>query len=55
VRAGYTYDGFRKVSQLSTGLGFISEGGGGLDIAYRHDLGAGTGRLLALTIRLQLQ
>ncbi|QSQ19763.1 hypothetical protein JY651_31325 [Pyxidicoccus parkwayensis] len=55
VRAGYTYDGFRKVSQLSTGLGFISEGGGGLDIAYRHDLGAGNGRLLALTIRLQLQ
>lgn len=55
VRAGYSYDGFQKVSQLSTGLGFVTEGGGGLDIAYRHDLGSGTGRLLALTIRLQMK
>jgi hypothetical protein len=55
VRAGYTYDGFKKVSQLSTGLGFISEGGGGLDIAYRHDLGGEKGRLLALTLKLLMR
>lgn len=55
VRAGYTYDGFQKTSQLSTGLGFITESGGGLDLAYRHDLGGQKGRLLALTIRLQMK
>lgn len=55
VRAGYTYDGFKKVSQLSTGLGFISEGGGGLDLAYRHDLGGEKGRLLALTLKLLMR
>ncbi len=55
VRVGYTYDGFQRISQLSTGLGFIAEGGGGLDIAYRHDLGGPKGRLLALTLRMQMR
>jgi opacity protein-like surface antigen len=55
VRVGYTYDGFKEISQLSTGLGFITESGGGLDLAYRHDLGGPKGRFLALTLRLQLQ
>ncbi|WP_164007424.1 hypothetical protein [Pyxidicoccus trucidator] len=55
VRGGYTYDGFRKISQLSTGIGFVSEGGGGLDLAYRHDLGGEKGRLLALTIKLLMR
>ncbi|MFP2908236.1 hypothetical protein ACLESD_24920 [Pyxidicoccus sp. 3LFB2] len=55
VRGGYTYDGFRKTSQLSTGVGFVSEGGGGFDIAYRHDLGGEKGRLLALTIKLLMR
>ena len=55
VRAGYTYDGFQRISQLSTGIGFITEAGGGLDLAYRHDLGGEKGRLLALTFRLQMR
>ncbi|MFP2931759.1 hypothetical protein ACLESO_42580 [Pyxidicoccus sp. 3LG] len=54
LRAGYTYDGFRETSQLSTGIGFLTQQGGGLDLAYRHDLGGRKGRLLALTIRMQM-
>ncbi len=55
VRAGYSYDGFKRTSQLSTGIGFMTESGGGLDIGYRHDLGGPKGRLLALTLRLQMR
>jgi hypothetical protein len=55
VRAGYSYDGFLRTSQLSTGIGFMTERGGGLDIGYRHDLGGPKGRMLALTLRMQVQ
>jgi opacity protein-like surface antigen len=54
VRLGYTYDGFQKASQLGVGLGFMTEGGGGIDLGYRHDLGGQKGRLLALTIKMQV-
>ncbi|HYI01763.1 hypothetical protein [Hyalangium sp.] len=54
VRVGYTYDGFQKASQLGVGLGFMTEAGGGIDLGYRHDLGGEKGRLLALTIKLQV-
>ncbi len=54
VRVGYTYDGFQKTSQLGVGLGFMTEGGGGLDFAYRHDVGGEKGRMVALTIKLQV-
>jgi opacity protein-like surface antigen len=54
VRLGYTYDGFSKASQLGMGLGFMTESGGGIDLGYRHDLGGDKGRLLALTIKLQV-
>lgn len=54
VRMGYTYDGFQKASQLGFGLGFMTETGGGIDIGYRHDLGGDKGRLLALTLKLQV-
>ncbi|AKF80046.1 hypothetical protein SAMN05443572_1011419 [Myxococcus fulvus] len=54
IRAGYSYDGFTRTSRLSTGLGFMTEQGGGLDIAYRHELGGEKSRMLALTIRLQV-
>jgi hypothetical protein len=54
LRAGYTYDGFAQISQLSTGIGFLTQAGGGVDLAYRHDLGGPKGRLLALTIKLQM-
>ncbi|HZI12741.1 MAG TPA: hypothetical protein VE153_20330 [Myxococcus sp.] len=55
VRAGYTYDGFTGASRLSAGLGFLTEGGGGIDVAYRHDLGGEKGRLLVLTVKLNMQ
>jgi hypothetical protein len=54
VRVGYTHDGFQKASQLGFGLGFMTETGGGIDLGYRHDLGGNKGRLLALTIKLQV-
>ncbi|MCK8502541.1 MULTISPECIES: hypothetical protein [Myxococcus] len=54
IRAGYSYDGFTRTSRLSTGLGFMTEQGGGLDIAYRHELGGEKSRMLALTLRLQV-
>jgi hypothetical protein len=53
VRAGYTYDGFTRSSQLGFGIGFLSQGGG-LDLAYRQDLGGEQGRLLALTLKVQV-
>lgn len=54
VRLGYTYDGFQEASQLGVGLGFMTAGGGGIDLGYRHDLGGEKGRLLALTIKMQV-
>jgi hypothetical protein len=53
LRAGYTYDGFTRSSQLGFGLGFLSQGGG-LDLSYRHDLGGEQGRLVALTVKVQV-
>lgn len=55
LRAGYTYDGFTKASRLSAGVGFLTEGGGGIDLGYRHDLGGEKGRLLVLTVKLNMQ
>ncbi|RKI08067.1 hypothetical protein D7Y15_26785 [Corallococcus sp. AB030] len=52
LRAGYTYDGFQKISRVTVGAGFLSPGGGGLDLAYEHDLGGLNGRVLSLTLRL---
>jgi len=53
VRAGYTYDGFTRSSQLGFGLGFLTPSGG-LDLAYRQDLGGEQGRLIALTVKVQV-
>jgi hypothetical protein len=56
LRAGYSYDTFRRTSQLGLGLGFITQQGGGIDFAYRHDFGKGEGRgrLFVLSIRMQV-
>jgi opacity protein-like surface antigen len=54
LRAGYTWDGFTRSSQLSAGIGVMTPGGG-IDIAYRHDLGGENGRLVALTLKVQVQ
>jgi hypothetical protein len=53
VRAGYTWDGFTRSSQLGVGLGLMTQGGG-IDLAYRHDFGGEGGRLVALTFKLQV-
>ncbi len=53
VRAGYTYDGFTRSSQLGFGLGFLTATGG-VDLAYRQDLGGEQGRLIALTLKVQV-
>jgi hypothetical protein len=53
VRAGYTWDGFTRSSQVGVGLGLLTPGGG-LDLAYRHDFGGEDGRLVALTFKLQV-
>lgn len=53
VRAGYTWDGFTRSSQVGVGLGLLTQGGG-LDLAYRHDFGGEDGRLVALTFKLQV-
>jgi opacity protein-like surface antigen len=54
VRLGYTYDGFNEASQLGLGLGFMTQEGGGIDIGYRHDFGGEKGRVLAITIKMQV-
>ena len=54
LRVGYTYDGFQKISRVTTGVGFLSPGGGGVDLGYQHDLGGENGRLLLLTLRLSV-
>ncbi|WP_233166483.1 hypothetical protein [Archangium sp. Cb G35] len=54
VRAGYTWDGFTRSSQLGVGIGVLTPGGG-IDIAYRHDIGGENGRLVAVTLKVQVQ
>ncbi|WP_338869735.1 hypothetical protein [Myxococcus stipitatus] len=54
LRMGYMYDGVTRTSKLSGGLGFMSETGSGLDLAYRHELGGAKSRMLALTLRMQM-
>ena len=54
LRAGYTWDGFTRSSQLGVGIGVMTPGGG-IDLAYRHDFGGENGRLVALTFKVQVQ
>jgi opacity protein-like surface antigen len=54
VRVGYSYDGFNETSQLGLGLGFMTQEGGGIDVGYRHDFGGERGRVLSLSIKLQV-
>ena len=53
VRIGYQYDGIMNHQYLAAGVGWFSEGSG-IDFAYRHELGGTEGRLLSLTLKLQL-
>lgn len=53
VRIGYQYDGIASHHYISAGAGWFNEGSG-VDIAYRHEVGGQEGRLIALTLKLQL-
>lgn len=53
VRAGYQYDGIMGHQYLSFGLGYFSAGNG-VDIAYRHELTSPGGRMVSLTVKLQV-
>ena len=53
IRAGYTWDGIAAKQYLGVGLGYFSEGSG-IDIAYRHEFGGSNGRMLAVTIKMQM-
>ncbi|HET9451153.1 MAG TPA: hypothetical protein VFO83_09740 [Aggregicoccus sp.] len=54
VRVGYSYDTFDRGSELGTGIGIMSEGGG-VDFSYKHDFSDRGSRLLAITLKVQLQ
>jgi opacity protein-like surface antigen len=57
VRGGYEYDGIAdglgRRQYVSFGLGYFSNGSG-LDVAYRHELGGAEGRVLAVSLKLQV-
>jgi opacity protein-like surface antigen len=53
LRLGYQYDGIAGHQYLSGGLGYFSDGSG-VDVSYRHELGGAGGRMLALTLKMQL-
>jgi hypothetical protein len=53
VRVGYQYDGIMNHHYVSGGLGWFVQGSG-IDLAYRHELGGAEGRMVALTLKLQV-
>ncbi|MFO0600845.1 MAG: hypothetical protein U0228_36380 [Myxococcaceae bacterium] len=53
VRAGYEHDGIANHDYISFGTGYFSSGSG-VDIAYRHEINGQNGRLISLTLKLQL-
>jgi hypothetical protein len=54
VRAGYTWNGFTRASELGVGIGLLTPGGG-LDLAYYYDFAGEKGRLVALTFKVQVR
>lgn len=53
IRVGYQFDGISNHQYLSGGIGWFVQGSG-IDFAYRHELGGQEGRLLSLTLKLQM-
>ncbi len=53
LRAGYQYDNIGNHQYLSAGAGWFVEGSG-FDLSYRHEIKGDEGRLIALTVKLQL-
>lgn len=55
IRVGYQWDGIAEPNHhyVSGGIGWFYEGSG-IDFAYRHEIGGREGRLISLTLKLQL-
>ncbi len=55
IRIGYQWDGIANPNHhyISGGIGWFYEGSG-IDFAYRHEIGGLEGRLISLTLKLQL-
>lgn len=53
LRIGYQYDGIMNHQYLSGGIGWFSQGSG-IDLSYRHELGGAEGRLISVTVKIQL-
>lgn len=54
IRAGYSHDGWRNARVITGGAG-IRIDGSAFELAYQHELGGAFSRLLALTLRMQVQ
>lgn len=54
IRGGYTHDLIRNARVVTGGLGIFVENGT-IDFGYQHELGGSYSRLLAVTLRMQLQ
>jgi len=53
LRLGYQHDNIGSHQYLSGGVGWFVEGSG-FDLSYRHELKGSEGKLLALTVKIQL-
>lgn len=53
IRLGYQYDGIFNHHYIGGGIGWFSDGSG-VDLSYRHEIGNQDGRMIALTLKLQL-
>ena len=53
LRIGYQYDDIAHHQYISAGVGWFNQGSG-IDFAYRHEIGGTEGRLISLTLKLQL-
>ncbi|MBX5482443.1 MAG: hypothetical protein IRZ16_11500 [Myxococcaceae bacterium] len=54
IRAGYAWDQFRRARLVTGGLGLMIDNAE-IDFGYQHELGGSSSRLLALTLRIQVQ
>ncbi len=53
VRIGYQHDDINKHQYLSGGVGWFVEGSG-FDVSYRHELKGDEGKMVSLTVKIQL-
>lgn len=53
LRAGFNYDAATGQKQIGAGVGILSPEGG-IDLGFRQDLGGRQGRMVALTLKLQV-